>query len=261
MRLSPRCVVPWLAALLVASGCHLLENRPLTVLVRDAETGKPVPGAEVSLLDGCMYVAPVLHDTCQGTTGQDGTVRFFPDPYENDQVQVAARADGYLSHARRLPREAARGHVTVDIYVKPEPTVELVVPDGYRGVVKAEVHTLSRGQCRPGQRSFSFPVPANGIVEVYGPEFLLDFGYGDFHARYAGGAPLELDPADDRVGLREVTTVGADHYFVVGGPKEYEEARRTLCKHTEGDNWFGDEQAAAAWTARHRVMANDTPAR
>jgi hypothetical protein len=254
--------VPWLAALLVASGCHVLGSGHLTVLVRDAETGKPVPDASVTLQDGPLVCGGLLAPpTCQGTTGQDGTVRFHPDPYQNDEVLLSAGADGYLSHGRRLPREAARGHVTLDIYAKPAPTVELVVPDGYRGVVKAEVHTLCRGQCRPGQRSFSFPVPANGIVEVYGPDFLLDPYVVTYRARYAGGAPLELDPAGDQVGMREVTTVGADHYFVVGGPKEYEEARRTLCKHTEGDNWFGDEQAAAAWTARHRAMANDTPAR
>ena len=170
---------------------------------------------------------------------------------------VEAVSDGYLYETKSLPAEAARAipqgrplemvdqrppTVVLDMYTEPRPTVELVVPAGYRGLVKAEVHVRedawdggpqahwwesaaakARGPLR--QRLFRYDVGPSGVVEVAGPPLLLHDP--DFRVRYADDTPVSWQATDSPLGFWQLRSEGACHYLVVGTSSDYETLRRS----------------------------------
>jgi hypothetical protein len=109
-------------------------------------------------------------------TGDDGITQ-LQAAQEKDGFQ--ANAPGYMLEEKSLavpPVEPARlfgpaappAQIVVDMYAGPDPTVELVLPVGYRGLVRTKVHILDDLPGPPGQRLFRYETPESGVVQVTG---------------------------------------------------------------------------------------------
>jgi hypothetical protein len=231
MRRHPRTRYLLCAVLpFAAPGCESLHRyRPVPVLVRDAETKRPIPGAEVHIRYPLTRssTAPCLSSE---TTGSDGIARLRAAPAEGG-LTVDAAANGYLPQTLGLTAEAVGkiepahlfedagqrpAGLVVEMLAGPHPTIELVVPNGYRGVVKAEVHIQEDALCPPGQRRFTYPVDPPETLQIVGPPLLRRVYPPDFRAKYADGTVLSQQAADTEVGLRPLRSEGDVQVFVIG---------------------------------------------
>src|SRR5437868_7817770 len=126
-----------------APGCRSVHSpEPVPVLVRDAETGAPVGGAEVRIWDPTTRGTGERHEA-SAVTGADGIARLRSAAPRGSDVLVEVRAPGYLAGQADLPAAAATAApgrtpdgAVVGVFAGPRPTVELIVPTGYRGLVK-----------------------------------------------------------------------------------------------------------------------------
>ena len=240
----------WAALLLaLAPGCQgLFGSRPAPVLVRDAETNEPIPGAEVRLSYPPTQL-PVGPPDCSEKTGDDGVARVQAAPYGDGGVAVGVTARGYLSEEKVLSAQAVRAlepahlfeaaerrppALVVELYAEPRPAVELIVPAGYRGLIRAAVRVQEDAPSPPGQRSFPCVVPASGVVEVVGPPLLRRVFVTDFRARFADGAPLSREGGEGAVGLWWVKDEGGFHHFLVGTRDEFNDCCRSRPTGGEG---------------------------
>jgi hypothetical protein len=232
------------AAFLLAAGpgCQALHlYRPVTVLAQDAETKKPIPGAEVRITYPLAQPSTAPWESV-ATTGGDGLARLRAAPYGEAGIMVDVTIPGYMTERKSFPVQAVEAvkpvsflgsaregpaDFVVELYAEPFPGVELVLPDGYRGLVKVAVKIKDDAPCPPGQRLFSYQVPASGVVEVTGPPLLRRVYSPDFRARYAGGAPLNPHPQErDEVGFWSLKTEGGYDHYLVGARAEYEQYQR-----------------------------------
>jgi hypothetical protein len=236
-----RCLV--FPAFLIAAcpGCQSFHvYRPVAVQAIDADTKKPIPGAEVRInyLMAPSSFAPV---ESSGTTGGDGVARLRATPYEEAAIFVEATAPGYLSGQRNVTTEAVRAiepaglfekpglrpvSFVVEMYAEPGPAVELVLPDGFHGPVKVAVEIRDDVPCPPGQRLFSYAVPQSGVLHVTAPALLRRVFSPDYRARFANGTVLVRQPADGDIGFWCVKTEGGYEHFLVGTRAEYQELLR-----------------------------------
>jgi hypothetical protein len=218
-----------------AVGCNLFhKDRAVAVTVVDAETKAPVAGASVRL------AGPAGHDAepVSGTTGADGVARLKAHPPEGLAIVLDATADGYMPGERVIPTAAiksppAGGEVraaefTVELFAGPRPTVELVLPAGYRGLVKVVAEVRDDVQLPPGQRVFRFEVPASGVVTFTAPPVFHHESGPEYTARYADGTPLNKAAKDTEVGFRWLTKEGDTQFFVVGTRADHEEQRKAM---------------------------------
>jgi uncharacterized membrane protein YgcG len=225
-----------------AGGCHTMQpSTPLTVNVRDAETQAPVPQATVRVW---RFGSHADERDQSFTTGSDGSATAHLAPPDEGGVMVEVVAPGHLSTQITLAREVVDAlasakplhpykgpplGVTVDMYAGPRPTAELVVPVGFRGLVKAEVRVPPNGAWPPGQRLFSYTLPASGVVDVSGPP-VFALGPGpDFVAKFADGTALPLNPPKgDDVGFRWLRRDGTTVYYAVGTAADAVAARSAI---------------------------------
>lgn len=227
-----------------ALGCQALHpDRPIVVLVADAETKKPIPAAEVVL---CHYLTPdsVVPGTSSAITQGNGIARMRIGAAGKDGIQLQASAQGYLPSDLDVTASAVEqiepAHLfeaierrpvqfVVELYCEPSFTVELLIPIDYRGLVKAEVQIQEDAPARPaGQRVLRFEVSSSGTVQVKGPSLLRRIEGSDFRASYLDGRRLGSEMDAGTVGFHWVKTEGKALYFVVGTQTEYEALRRTL---------------------------------
>jgi uncharacterized membrane protein YgcG len=226
----------------MAAGCHVLHPVPtVPILVQDAETKAPIPGAEVQLW------TPADNSTGKqepsGITGPDGVARIKAEFRKESDVLIHVTAPGYLPddidhiQAVKLPGAPAGGAL-IELFAGPRPVVELVVPSDFRGDVKVEVKVPEDARPQVGQRAFRYRLPTvtpasygtTPVVRVEGPP-LFERGLGpEFRGLYADGTPMPAEPKDTDVVLRWVRSAGADQYFVVGTKIDQESARRAAEK-------------------------------
>ena len=122
------------------------------------------------------------------------------------------------------------------MYAEPRPTVELIVPNGYRGVIKAEVQVQEETPGPPHQRSFSYAVPASGIVQVPGPPLFGHLAPADFCRRYADGTALSRDAKEPEPGFWWLTYDGQYQHFLVGMRSEFDALRHDYDKKGEAEH-------------------------
>jgi hypothetical protein len=240
-----RCLLFPVYLLVLTSGCEVLhEYRPVAILVRDAETKKPIGGSEVRISYPAASQPIAPHDSV-GTTGDTGIVQLRAAPYGELGVRVEGTANGYLADWLNLPLEsiqalpAARlfgkdeprpAQFILELYAQPGPTVELVVPAGHRGLIKAEVLEREDVGCAPGQRCFSTLVPPSGIVQVTLPGWARRFGQPDFVVKYTDGTPLPFKPRPPEVGYWWVKRDGTTFVYVIGNEWEFDAHRREMAR-------------------------------
>ena len=238
-----RCHFCALAALALAAGCQAFHQyRPVVIETRDAETGKPISGASVHLSYPVTNPDVAPWDD-SGTTAADGTLQLRAAPYGDVGVRVDAAAAGYMAQQKNLSVEAVQAlepaplfgnagprpvSLVVEMLAEPEPAVELVVPTGYRGVVRAEVEVRDDLPCPPGQRLFTYPVSSKGVVKVTGPALLRRVVAADFRLRYADGTPLTRQAPDGQVQFWWVQAESRYQYFFVGTRLEFDNFRRGM---------------------------------
>jgi hypothetical protein len=228
--------------LALAPGCLSLNGgRPLPVQVVDAETKQPIAGAGVQIV--YPFTSPALASGgASGPTGRDGIARLWAVPSDNAGVTVEVAALGHLTaDEKSLSAETVRAlepiHlfeavdrrpavVVIELYAEPRPTIELVVPVGYRGIVKAEVQVQEDIANAPGQRLFSYEVPPDGVVPVIGPALLRHVFAPDFRARYADGTPLSRNAKGADMGFWWLKSEGPVQVFLVGTSREFDDLRR-----------------------------------
>jgi hypothetical protein len=242
-RLAPYLVSP---ALLIAfaPGCQVFpRSRPVPVLVRDADTQKPIPGARVQI-SYPLAQSPLAPHASTEPAGNDGIARLYATPYGDAGIVVQASAGGYLTEEKVVPIktvekieptglfEAAEQRpacVVLELYTEEPPsTVELVLPAGYRGQVQAEVRIEDDMPRAPGQRHFRYTVPASGVVLVSGPDLFRHYSTFDFTARFADGPLLSQEAKDGEVGFWCLKSAGRFYTFFVGTRQEYELCRPQL---------------------------------
>ncbi len=228
--------LPCLVFLVTVPACQALHRyRPVVVQVRDVETKQPVPGAQVRLWYP-MAESPFAPWEASDTTAADGMARLAAAPYGDAGVVVSVNAKGYLSGELNLSGrdiEAVEpaglfenaGQRTaqffVELYAEPGPSIELVLPTGYRGLVRVEVQIDENATCPPGKRVFSQDVPGSGVVTLVGPPLLRRVLTPDYHARYADGTVLTRKPANGDGGFWWVRDQGRYHCFLVGPESDY----------------------------------------
>jgi hypothetical protein len=225
--------------LAAASGCQELHHyRPVPVLARDAETKKPIREAEIRI---SYPMSSASLSPCQSvdSAGPDGIARLRAAPWGTAGIKVQASAHDYLDEETYLSVaeveaiepaglfesvEKRPARVVVELYAAPQPTVELVVPAGYRGPIRAELRPRDDIPCPPGQRCFTCLVGPSGRADVTGPRLLRHVYGPDFRARYSDGTPLGREPKDGEVGLWWLKCEGQCHHLFVGTRAELAEA-------------------------------------
>jgi hypothetical protein len=209
--------------------------RPVTVLAKDAETGKPIPGAEVRV--GYPYSKPSEAPPASfAITGPDGIAHVRAAPYGDFDLSMTGNASKYMPESQAVPVKTVAAiepahlfeqveqrpvQFVLAMYADPHPAVELIVPNGYRGVVKAEILVQENTHCPPGKRCFSYAVPSTGQVQVTGPALLGRVSSLDVNIKNANGVPLSGDATNSAIGFWFVKSEGNAMYFFVGTFKEY----------------------------------------
>jgi hypothetical protein len=231
-------------ALLLAfvAGCQgLYGARPLPVLVRDRETKRPIADAEVRV-SYPLSEPPFGPSNSSAPTGPDGVARLWAAPNGDAGLALSVTAPGYISEDLSLSAAAVRALApahyfeavegrpatrVVELYAKPAPAIELVLPVGYRGVVRAELHVQEDAACPPGQRLFSGALSSSGVVTVDGPPLLRHAYLADFRGRFADGTALVTQPKDPaEVGMWLIRSSSTtDYEFFIGSQWEYDRYR------------------------------------
>jgi len=250
--------------LLLAPGCQALHRyRPVAVLARDAETKQPIAGAEVRI------TYPFTAPTCapwdsSGTTKADGVAHLRAAPYGENGIMLDVTAKGYMFEDKGIPIEAvvaippagifeavARRPVNfvMELYAEPRPTIELIVPVGFRGLVKVDVQIKDDAPLVAGQRCFSYIVPASGAVQATGPSLLRRVFPQDYHAKVADGTPLTRQAKDAEIGFWWLKSESGCQYFVLGTRNEFDDLRSAYEKTGEGHSSGG---SGGGRSHRHR---------
>lgn len=236
MLLGPIVLLPALM------GCQIWHPTPsIPIVVLDAETKTPIPGAEVRLWSPSDNRKTRVEPS--GTTGPDGIVQIKAEYPKEADVLIEVTAVGYLQDemdrvlAGKVPGAPAGGGV-IEMFRGPRPVIELVIPIEFRGDLKVELKIQDPTPDQLGKRVFRFNVPlpkvgsidATPTVQVVGPP-ILDGRLGpEFHGFYANGSPMPAEPKDNEVVLRWVRSEGLNQFFVVGTKVDQEAARRAAEK-------------------------------
>jgi hypothetical protein len=222
------------------AGCQTMQpNRPLTILVRDAETQAPIANARIHLhaMEGHLPGADM------GNAGDDGIAHLAAPGNDTRALGIEAEAKGYMEANTFISSESLKAiepsprfgkdkprpvAVTVDLYAGPRPSVELVIPAGYHGVLKTDRAIEHDLACPPGQRRFTFPVAADGSVRVTGPGMLERVDVADYRFRYEDNAPISSKADHTPLGYWWLRHEGNVDYFVVGDKGDYMLARSDM---------------------------------
>jgi len=245
-------------------------------LAKDAETGKPIPGAEVRLT--YPYAKPSeAPSVSSAITDTDGIAHLRAAPYGDFDLSMAGSANNYMPEEQAVPVKTVAAiepahlfeqverrpvQFVLAMYADPHPTVELVVPDRYRGVVKAEIQAQENIPCLPGKRCFNYTVPSSGVVQVIGPALLRRVSSRDISIKDANGVPLSRNATNSDIGFWFVKGEGNDVSFFIGTLKEYitqypDAVIKAKTAHTGGRRSSGDGQSGGR--GRRNRGEGDTP--
>jgi hypothetical protein len=244
------------------SGCLALNQyHPAEVLVRDAETKKPIPDAQVRISYPLTRSSFAPHEST-GKTGTDGIARVEIASGEESCILLATAAAGFMSKPEDISAAAKRqseppawfgrtqsspAHFIVDMYAEPRFCIELIVPTGFRGLVTAEVLYQDEMVAPVGQRCFSSTVQSPGTVQVFAPGVLQRFP-PIYRARFVDGTPLSEDLDVLKIGFHWLKRDGQTEYFVVGTLTDYERFSRDLA----GSRDASDQRSSDSGKGRGR---------
>ncbi len=252
MRLFLRIIAGSLV-LHAAAGCQYLHPTvPVAVTIRDAETKAPVAGAQVAILYPTDESGVHGRDV-SGVTSATGVVHVQASTDDEALPQVKINAANYIEDQRMLPGDALRAirstsplgplfgrnepvEVALEVYRGPMPVIDLIVPNGYRGLVKVEIRIREDVAYEQGQRVFRYNVPPDGSVQADGPPILRNIRKPVYFARYPDDTQVPTDVKDNEVGFRWLRAEGRTEVFVIGTKAEWENFRRAGDKNSNSDS-------------------------
>jgi hypothetical protein len=232
-----RCRLIWLVFLLPAApGCLFAHRPPLVpIQVVDAETRQPIPGAHVRLWRPESPDASLGQES-EAPTGTDGIARVRARTDNEMSVAIEVSAAGYLPADVDLPgakldandpNEKVRSGTTVALFAGPRPTVDFVLPAGFRGLLKADLR-MQDAPAQANQRVFSGIARSDGKVVIAGSP-VLSSGLGPvYRARFSDNQSLTLEPKEHETGLRFLKSEGDTRYFVVGTLEDWKSFRKSM---------------------------------
>ncbi len=139
--------------------------------------------------------------------------------------------------------------LVMELYAQPGPTIELVMPIGYRGVVRVQVEPRDNIPCPPGLRRFRYEVPPSGEVQAVGPSLLRRTP--DIVAGYANGVSLSPQVKDGEIGFLWVKSDGAYEVYVVGTLIERDSLRRSDHKDRVSQSSSDGQKSGGGRKGRH----------
>ena len=134
----------------------------MTIKVIDAETRQPLPGTKVDIAYPNMldFTAP---KPVSGETNSEGVVTLVVGEYDNtllsaehqdySQVDRDRLEPGFVTALPKKPSGLGVYYV-VELWAKPAPTVEFVIPPDYRGPIKARFEQADPENFSARQRLF-----------------------------------------------------------------------------------------------------------
>jgi hypothetical protein len=228
-------------ACIALQGCYTYKT--VAVKVVDAESGEPVPGANVWVgfenigitYTPLFFLAPSKEHSA--VTGPDGLASLR---VHNGYPPWSITAPGYIAFRKhvedgRVPKEYSRARVgkrrvyVAKLYGEPRPEVWIVVPDNYSGPIRMRRTVVRRDVVTAtGQRVFEFNASAEGDVFIETPPVLgptVFSVFDDLRFRYASGQEIPRWPFMGRGRLRAaspttVPRVGWDYVYGVGPERE-----------------------------------------
>lgn len=232
----------WPAVLLaIAPGCLSLPGeRPLPVQVIDAETKQPIHSANIQVAYAFAQPTWSTHPSA-ASAGSDGVARLWVADADHSAVTLEVAAMGYLTEEKPVTAETVDGldppHVfestdrraavaVVELYAEPRPTVDLVLPAGFRGHVRATVQVQDDATGTPGVRQFVYQVTDTGTVDVVGSPILHRAFAPDFRLRYGDGTPLTQNAKESEIGYWWLRKDGDVQVFLVGTKSDFDAAVR-----------------------------------
>jgi hypothetical protein len=154
-----RLVIAPILLLAVLPGCQALHSyRPTPVQVIDADTKQPIAEAEVRISYPMANSLATPWESRE-TTGSNGIARSRAASFGSAGAMVEISAQGYMNEQRFLTAQQVEDleragwfedthqrlpALVVGLYKDPRPTIELVLPPGYRGMVKARVRVQDK---------------------------------------------------------------------------------------------------------------------
>jgi hypothetical protein len=219
-------------AILCSVGCTVYRPREVTVLVRDAETHRPIPGATVDLSNPHTGADPI-----KSTTGVIGIAKMPFTPTAGEPILIEAAAESYVADSvvagetavaavppapfftPSLPRTP---DFTVDLYSAPRFGVELVVPPNYHGLLHVDLSFRDDVPIPARQRVFQFTASPTGEVSGTGPAVLKKVPVSEYTARTVAGTPVGGANDPDGIMLRWLRHEDGKEIFVLGTKEEYD---------------------------------------
>ena len=253
----PSSLIACLILVLPSTGCGVFRaHRPMTVQVIDGETRQPLPNAKVSISYPNMLDFTAPHPSSR-TTDSRGLAKLRIGEYrsillhaEEEGYNQAERSNVTAEYVKGLPRRSdGRVNRVIELWADPRPTIELVVPNEYRGPVKIVFERGDGKSYQMGQRRFEFPVEPNGHVLVRGPGFLdVEPFHVDIEARHADGTPIPRQSSNySEVALRWVHCGTWNNLntqlYIIGTETEGEVLRQSVHRRVKYNVWQNDHEA------------------
>lgn len=216
-------------------GCQVFHAyRGVDVQILDAETKQPITGADVKISYPLetSWLAP---SESKGITTGDGIAHLSATPFGRAGIMIEASAKGYMGEVKYLSPEEIealkpalgqdterRADYVIEVFADPKPTVLLVVPAGFRGVIKADVKVQADLAYQAWQRLFRYDVPITGEVVVTGPAMFRHVTAANLRVQFADDRPIALRAKDASLGYWYLKAEGKCFYFFVGTPAGFD---------------------------------------
>ena len=230
-------IIPCLAN----SGCAVITRHRVDVVVLDAETGEPIPNAEVAAYYSVLgdhdplWSMPLTTIGSSQQTDENGKTSIGV----TNTAKIVGEAPNYLVPTVFYPQAASiapnpemKGRrATIRLYHEPAPAITIVVPDGYQGPLLVERQPVDRwvGQ-EVGERQFTFRATDRGYVRIEATPLLLNFdsvASRNLRVQYASGDFIRDDSrvSDEDVVVRQIGSFGLKDIQVIGTKHDQEDLR------------------------------------
>jgi hypothetical protein len=210
---------------------------PVQVTVRDAETGAPIPDAHVDVFTNAMLLLNMPRPE-SAVTNDQGAARLTAATSQLQTWRTAAN-DYLPNHELKVLYKSQP--LEFRLYRKPEPLLNIAVPNGYRGPLKIELRPIPGWiQTRPGDREFRFKASPTGYVRIDATPLLVKVMYNlDWvHAYFEDGTAIPrvdyiTKPTD--ISLRWVDLLDSRVLFVVRTEQDEQAVRPRVFDYANGD--------------------------
>ena len=225
-----------LLVLTQCSGClvpYLSHTRTVTVL--DAETGHPIPAAEVSVGYIHMFILnpPKNREAITDENGQC-QIRVVCSSFLG--ILSCSRQGFWKGNSSNVSLAASQKSSTLYLYQGEPPELTIWLPDNYRGFVKLE-RVDSGLQAQPGRRKFAAEIESDGFVRVDSKQ-IADFDNFEFEPvfRYKNGNQIPSSPlVNDKVGWKWILSNGKRSLYLVGTSVDEETIHPHIYEYHDGD--------------------------